>query len=308
MLGYGKVLFQTSGTSGTLPEDFNPNSNIVALLAGGAASAVNVSSSPACWGGGGSAYAWKLNIELNPLATYTYAIGAGGASSGAAGTDSVFSGSLTPLIASAAVKGATILSFASVPSYIVQGMVAYDVTTPGAIISGQQVLSTTATTVTLSAGIDAAISSGDSLYFDFPTQGQLVTAKAGICRLHGQPSGGQASSCIGTGAYSGGEATQANGGTAKGGGAAGPNGPGNGQNADGNTISPPTASGTEFDSSHGCGVGGPLSGIYGSGGLYGAGGSSFASSSTGVLGYGTKGLLIIAYNPATPQAAMLLGL
>lgn len=58
-----------------------------------------------------------------------------------------------------------VLHFASVPAWVVAGMVAFDVTTPGAITGGQTVLSTTGTTVTLSGNVNATVNSSDTIAF-----------------------------------------------------------------------------------------------------------------------------------------------
>jgi hypothetical protein len=58
-----------------------------------------------------------------------------------------------------------VLNFASVPAWVAAGMKAFDLTTPGAINGGQTVLSTTSTTVTLSANVNATVANGDQIAF-----------------------------------------------------------------------------------------------------------------------------------------------
>ena len=57
------------------------------------------------------------------------------------------------------------LTFTSVPSWIVAGMQVLDATTPSAITGAQTVLSTTPTTVVLSANVNATVGSGDTIRF-----------------------------------------------------------------------------------------------------------------------------------------------
>lgn len=62
--------------------------------------------------------------------------------------------------------GSAVLHFASVPGSIVAGLPANDLTAPGVIPAGTTVLSTTATSVTLSANVTGAgVGVGDSIAF-----------------------------------------------------------------------------------------------------------------------------------------------
>ena len=70
------------------------------------------------------------------------------------------------LTTSAATSSGAVLTFASVPSSIAAGMLATDTTHSSVIPSGTTVLSTTATTVTLSASVSGGgVSSGDVINF-----------------------------------------------------------------------------------------------------------------------------------------------
>jgi len=62
-----------------------------------------------------------------------------------------------------------VLHFASVPSWVTAGMTVFDLTTPTAITGSQTVLSTTSTSVTMSANANATVGSGDSIAFSFNT-------------------------------------------------------------------------------------------------------------------------------------------
>lgn len=130
--------------------------------------------------------------------------------------------------------------------------------------------------------------------------------------------GGVAASCTpSAGAQSGGnggDSVVADAG-AGGGGSGGPSGAGgagavgatiNGGTADGGVVAQQTTqgatgnSGTEFDSTHGCGGGGAGgvgggSRAGGAGGVYGGGGGG-ADSGTAAAGGGTSGLIVISYN------------
>ncbi len=309
MLGYAKTIVLTSGTSETLPVDFNPGNNVVACLGAGAASFGSTYGGNN-YGGGGAAYAAKFNVPLlpNSICRYSLTTGSTGGKDQFRGIDTAFFGTIAGLSLSSNVSaGGTVLTFGSLPSWIVEGMAVYDATTPLGILNAQYVASIAGNSVTLSAAVSNALTAGDQIYFDYFTAGELVVAKGGNPNYaQGGLSGGlggQALSCIGAQAYSGGNAT-----TVNGGGAAGPNGAGNLQAADGGTVTGADASGTEFDSSHGCGSGGgDVAGAV-TGGLYGGGGSAAIAGGAGAIYDGAQGLVVIAYNPAAPQAGMLLGM
>jgi hypothetical protein len=74
---------------------------------------------------------------------------------------------------SSTATSSAILTFSSVPNWMANGLSVSDSTTPDAIISGQTVLDFTATTVTLTANVDATVNSGDTIAFFLPGgQGQ----------------------------------------------------------------------------------------------------------------------------------------
>jgi hypothetical protein len=164
-----------------------------------------------------------------------------------------------------------------------------------------------------------------------------VGAKGGLGGGKGQNanpgSGGYSSASIGTLKYGGGWG--AGGGQypigGSGGGAAGPSAGGLAGGRPGGTYAFPSngfgdggavrgyvnvspyhdgASGTEWDSTHGCGAGGKGSNYAdaGRGGDYGAGGGGWAYAHGGTYNNrGGHGLIIIRYYPAYPEAAMLIG-
>jgi len=66
---------------------------------------------------------------------------------------------------STTTASATLNFSGGVPAYVAVGMRAYDLTTPAAITGGQTVLSKTATTVVLSANVNATVNSSDLITF-----------------------------------------------------------------------------------------------------------------------------------------------
>jgi hypothetical protein len=62
-------------------------------------------------------------------------------------------------------SGNAVLHFAAVPAWIVTGMAILDATTPASITAGTTVLSTTGTTVTMSANAAGTVGNGDSIVF-----------------------------------------------------------------------------------------------------------------------------------------------
>jgi hypothetical protein len=62
-----------------------------------------------------------------------------------------------------------ILSFGSVPDWMTVGLNVSDSSTPGAITGGQTVSDFTANTVTLTANVNATVSSGDTIVFSLPS-------------------------------------------------------------------------------------------------------------------------------------------
>jgi hypothetical protein len=61
-----------------------------------------------------------------------------------------------------------VLTFGTVPDWMANGLNVSDSTTPGAINSGQTVSDFDATTVTLTANVDATVKSGDTIVFSLP--------------------------------------------------------------------------------------------------------------------------------------------
>lgn len=66
---------------------------------------------------------------------------------------------------SASTGSGTVLTFSAVPAWVTVGMTVFDNTSTGAITAGTTVVSKTGTTVTLSAAVNSAVGSGDSISF-----------------------------------------------------------------------------------------------------------------------------------------------
>jgi hypothetical protein len=74
---------------------------------------------------------------------------------------------------SSTATSSAILTFGSVPGWMAVGLNVSDSSTPGGINGGQTVSDFTATTVTLTANVNATVNSGDTIVFSLPAgQGQ----------------------------------------------------------------------------------------------------------------------------------------
>lgn len=90
-----KVIFLLSGTSWTVPDDWNNSDNTIECIGGGISGQAG---SASAYGGGGGSYAASTNVSLTPGASVTYAIGSG------SGGDTCF-GSSTIAGATVAAEG-----------------------------------------------------------------------------------------------------------------------------------------------------------------------------------------------------------
>lgn len=79
------VIYLTSGTSWTVPYDWDDNANTIEVIGGGGAGSNAFAS-----GGGGGGYSKEVNVALTRGSSITYAVGSGGSSSGASGGDTYF--------------------------------------------------------------------------------------------------------------------------------------------------------------------------------------------------------------------------
>lgn len=77
------VIFLTSGTSWTVPSDWNSSNNTIEVIGGGGGGVAPASAGGG--GGGGGAYSKAVNVSLTPSSSVTYAVGTGGGASTAGG-------------------------------------------------------------------------------------------------------------------------------------------------------------------------------------------------------------------------------
>src|SRR3989338_581688 len=86
------VVILTSGTSYTVPSDWNIVNNTIEVIGGGGGAANGAINSRSGGAGGGGAYAVSVNVSLTPSASVSYSIGSGGApgSTGGNGGDTFF--------------------------------------------------------------------------------------------------------------------------------------------------------------------------------------------------------------------------
>jgi hypothetical protein len=307
--------FLTSGTTFTVPTNWNSSNNTIEAIGGGGAG-----TNTGFGGGGGAAYANSTNVSLTPGASVTIKIGAGGLQgiSGAAtaGGDTIFNSS------------ASDCSGVSLPALCAKGGGVADAAGPHAGKGGAAASSVGST----------KYSGGDS---PDVVEGWAGTGGGGAGGPNGAGGAGgqdfnntEASPAGGGGGNGGGSAGgNANstvagdggdnfGGTGHGTGAsslgvsgtAGTNGGGGGGGVGSNSSTKggngaAGGAGTEWDATHGSGGGGggggPAisgdAGNGGNGGLYGAGGGATGSNDADTLnqvaGNGAQGIIVITYTP-----------
>jgi hypothetical protein len=71
---------------------------------------------------------------------------------------------------SSTATSSAILTFGNVPDWMADDLTVSDSSTPGAIIGGQTVSDFTATTVTLTANVNATVNAGDTIVFALPSR------------------------------------------------------------------------------------------------------------------------------------------
>lgn len=75
-----RIIVLTTGTTWTVPSDWNSSNNKIEVIGGGGSGGVSIQiSNRTGTGGGGGGYAKATNVSLTPGASVTYAIGSGGA-------------------------------------------------------------------------------------------------------------------------------------------------------------------------------------------------------------------------------------
>jgi hypothetical protein len=260
--------FLTSGTSLTVPADWDSSNNTIEVIGGGGGGGPAQAGSPAngSGGGGGGAYSTISNLSLTPGNSVTYSVGSAGAAN-TAGGDTYFNGA-SCAGASACAKGGA----------------------AGGTGGG--------------AGGSAASSVGTTKYNG--GTGGAGAAGAGCCgggggaggggggpNGAGNPGAGGASTAGGTGG-SGGAGSGGAGGTGGGGGCCGGGSGGNGTEFDASHGSGGGGGGGAGNAAGLSGFPGGTGGNYGAGGGGGGGAGSGGPSSGGGVS-GGQGLIVITY-------------
>jgi hypothetical protein len=298
------VIYLTSGTTWTVPADWNPANNSIEVIGGGGGGANGIGNTNAGSGGGGGGYSKINNLALTPGANVTVQVGTGGANgaAGANGTDTFFNG--------ASCVGASACAKAGAGG-----------DTAGSHVGGAGGAAASGVGSTKYSGGSGGNSSGGGSGGGGAAgpagSGAVGGGTTGIANNGGGGGGGAAGGTAGgaslsttNGAAGGNNYLGSGGGAAgspgtNGGGGGGGNGNGGAGRAGG--------AGQSWDSTHGAGGGGGGSGdcngcttpASGSGGLYGAGGGGGGGGAVGRLGgTGAQGIIVITYTtglyPGTP--------
>ncbi|HVV15164.1 MAG TPA: hypothetical protein VHD55_02065, partial [Candidatus Paceibacterota bacterium] len=255
-----------SGTSWTVPSDWNSSNNSIEVIGGGGKGGDGTGSATARsgGGGGGGAYSAVSNVSLTLNTPVAYQIGSAGVGGTNAGNTYFcnFNTACASITDSSVVAGAE------------GGRNGTNASTAGSVPGG--------------AGGLASNGRGTTKY-DGGTGGASEAGAGagggggGAAGPHG--AGGNGANAVSTSGGSGGTGDNAFGG------------------AGGVGWAPPVdgGRGTEWDSTHGSGGGGSgrLNTYSASGGLYGGGGGG-GRGSGGPGGSGTQGLIVISYVPTTP--------
>lgn len=307
------VVILTSGTSYSLPSDWNPLSNTVEAIAGGGSGAAGSSTTP-YGGGGGGAYAILTNLSDAALTSETIAIGSGGARPGSAGSIGQ-PGTITTFKNSTTLK-ADFGHGTDASAAAAGGLAANCVPTSGAHSGGTGGDPSAQTSVGGPAGAGAggpngagAHGGGEDPAGDLGGAGGGGNGGGSVGGDSAGPSGsagGNNSASSGSGAGATSSASPGSPGTNGGGG-------GGGFGANGGQSSSGGAGGagiewTTAGSGGGGGGGGAkfnttgTSGAGAAGGLYGGGGGSSGSAllggaTYGLGGNGAQGVIVVTYTP-----------
>lgn len=315
--GSANTVFLTSGSTWTVPSDWDNTKNSVEVLGGGGGGSGNASGIYGGAGGGGGGYSKVSNITLTPNSTVSYAVGVGGSAgavnaNGGKGGDTYFCNSSSncgSLTGSAVVVGA---QGGAGGSYSSASGGAGGVSTSG---KG---------TVRYSGGTGGG--GGAPNGFSASGGGGGAAGPFGNGGVGGAPaSGGGAGGGGGNGGGTKGNnpsggtgGTGGNNHAGSGGGSARNDGTNGGGGGGGNNGSPATnggagGAGTEWDVSHGSGGGAGggggattgNGGTAGSAGLYGGGGGGAGGdlSVPGVATAGAQGLIVITDTSGDPLTA-----
>jgi hypothetical protein len=315
--------YLTSGTTWTVPSDWNNSSNTIECIGGGAAGDKGNDTPGIGAGGGGGAYSRSVNVVLS--GTINYVVGAGGTTDAANGGNTVFNGT-TLLNVSATAGCAAEQGYGSAPN--------------GAQVGGSPGLASNGTAVGLGAvkfsggsaicnttgnwaNTHGPVGAGGGAAGPLGAGGSVtwteapVTLQAGGNGGGGNGGGGNGGNTVTNPGANGGNNWSGSGGGPGGSssataGTAGTNGGGGG--GGGYTAAGSNGgTGTEWDASHGSGGGGGANGDGngvgtsnppGNGALYGGGGAGGGDNSYTAFGTGAAGIIVITYfSTASGQGA-----
>ena len=280
------VIYLTSGSSWTVPADWNNSANSIEVIGGGGAGYSKYDSSSGYGGGGGGGGYSKLsNLTLTPGNSVGYAVGLGGTSEGAGGGNTYFCNS---------ISNCTAIGASAVRVAAAGGGGGYSDGGGGA----------GAATTSAKGDVKSVGGAGGNGY-SHPGGGGGAGGPFGVGAA-GYSGTGSYTSSGGGGGGGGAAATSNVGGNnhlGSGGGATGAAGTagGGGGGATSSLAGGAGGPGSEWNSTHGSGGGGGsamasgASLIPGNGGLYGGGGAGGGNSN---FGSGAAGIIVITYTPA----------
>lgn len=303
------MIVLTSGTSFTVPSDWNSSNNSIHVIGGGGAGSISASGAG---GGGGGGYSMTANVTLTPGNTVTYAVGAGGATGGLSGGNGGATYFCNSTLNCASIAGTAVVVGANGGSGGTAPTGGAGASVTGAVgdikYAGGNGGTGNTTGDTGGGGGGAAGPAGAG---QNGGNGPNSTAGGGGGGAGGGSSSAGANATSGVDGGAGG-----NGPTGTGGGAAGSSGSGgNGTRGGGGggsgagTIGGGGGTGSEFNDivgAGGGGGGGDDNNFGGKGGLYGGGGGGAeANEGGGQTSYGAQGIIVIVYVPPFPTHASI---
>lgn len=308
-------IFLTTGTTFTVPSNWNNASNSIEVIGGGAGGGGATTDAIEGGGGGAGAYSKISNLTLTPDASVTYqggAAGAGGAveTDGTAGTDSFFN--RTSGTANTCADTSSVCAKAGAG-----GALTGDPGVGGASGSGIGTTKNSGGDGGGNSGAGRGGAGGGAASIN-GIGGAGGTQSAGNGGAGGGGSGGGtagSSNIVVTGGAGGNNSSGSGGGAAHTAGTNGGGGGGGNGASDATRLGGVGGNGTEWDSTHGSGGGGgetcqgalcngaTLPGA--NGGLYGGGGAGGGESNDteGEGGNGGKGIIVISYTPASTPSS-----
>lgn len=300
------VLFLTSGTTWSVPSDWNSAANTIEGIGAGGAGAPGTGSSAAGAGGGAGAYALLTNQALTPGSTVNIQIGVGGASGSANGTDTFLqnNAAVNVLLAKAGqggVKSGSIGGAGGAAASCIPSAFAFSGGAGGNATGGNAGGGGGGAAGPLGAGGQGGAETSIAADGGAGGGGNGGGSAGGVGGGVNGGAGGnnQAGSGSGAGGANGGGNGSAgtNGGGGGGGGNSGTAG-GNGGNGGAGTEWTSTAGPTGGSGGGGGGAGGAGSAATpGNGALYGAGGAGSPDGTN--FGTGANGIIVVTYTPTS---------